>query len=68
MNAVKMPLLSYIENLKEPELDREFPASWLPDTTRPVSARLSGTLLNLQHVGAAAYVRGILKGHGWYGR
>jgi hypothetical protein len=68
MMAVKTPLLNYIENLEESELDKEFPASWLPDARRAVSVRLSGTLLNLQHVGAAAYVRGIIKGHGWYGR
>ena len=66
--AVKEPLLRYIENLTEKELDREVPASWEPGTTSRVSSRLSGTILNLQHLGAAEYVRGIIKGHGWYGR
>ena len=66
--AVKEPLLRYIEGLSEQELDREVPASWEPGTTSPVHARLTGALLNLQHIGAAAYVRGIIKGHGWYGR
>ncbi len=66
--AVKEPLLRYLETLTEQELDREVPASWEPGTTSPVHSRLTGALLNLQHVGAAAYVRGIIKGHGWYGR
>jgi hypothetical protein len=66
--AVKEPLLKYIEGLNEEELDREAPNSLSPGTTRSVQARLIGTLLNLQHIGAAAYVRGIIKGQGWYGR
>ena len=68
MNAIKEPLLSYIENLSEKDFDKEAPASWLPGTTRPVHSRLSGELHHIQHVGAAAYVRGLIKGHGWYGR
>lgn len=68
MNAVKKPLLNYIENLTEEDFDKEAPASWLPGTKQPVHSRLAGVLLNLQHVGAAAYVRGLIKGHGWYGK
>jgi hypothetical protein len=66
--AVKEPLLRYIEGLTEKELDREVPASWSPGTTSPVHIRLIGVLNNLQHVGQAGYVRGLIKGHGWYGR
>jgi hypothetical protein len=66
--AVMEPLLRYIETLTEKELDREVPASWLPGTTTPVHSRLVGALNNLQHVGQAGYVRGIIKVHGWYGR
>jgi hypothetical protein len=66
--AVAGPLLSYIENLTEKELDREAPNSQHPGSTRPVQSRLAGVLNNLQHVGQAGYVRGIIKGHGWYRR
>ena len=66
--AVMDPLLRYIEGLTEKELDRETPNSQIPGTTRPVYSRLAGVLLNLQHVGQAGYVRGMIKGHGWYGR
>ena len=66
--VVREPLLCYIQTLTEHELDREVPASWKPGTTVPVHSRLAGVLLNLQHIGAAAYVRGVIKGHGWYGR
>jgi hypothetical protein len=67
-HAVMKPLLRYIDGLTEQELDRETPNSQRPGTTRPVHARLAGVLNNLQHVGQAGYARGIIKGHGWYGR
>jgi hypothetical protein len=66
--TVKEPLLKYIEELTEQELERQAPFSMTPGATRMVSERLVGTLMNLQHIGAAAYVRGIIKGQGWYGR
>jgi hypothetical protein len=66
--AVAKQLLSYLANLTENELDREAPNSQTPGTTRAVHLRLIAILNNLQHVGQAGYVRGILKGHGWYGR
>ena len=66
--AVAGALLKYLEGLTEQELDREAPNSQNPGTTRPVHARLSGALNNLQHVGQAGYVRGIIKVQGWYGR
>ena len=37
-------------------------------STSTVEARLLGTIYNFQHVGQASYVRGVLKGIGWYGR
>jgi hypothetical protein len=36
--------------------------------TSTVEARLIGTIYNFQHVGQAGYVKGMLKGLGWYGR
>jgi hypothetical protein len=68
MHAVMPPLLKYVEGLTEEELDRETPNSQAPGTTRPAHLRLAGALNNLQHVGQAGYVRGIIKVHGWYGR
>lgn len=35
--------------------------------TSTVEARLLGTINNFQHVGQAGYVKGMLKGIGWYG-
>jgi hypothetical protein len=61
-------LLKYMENLTEKELDRQAPYSIQPGTTKPVSERLVGALNNTQHIGQAGYARGIIKGHGWYGR
>jgi len=66
--AVRKDLISYLQGLSEKELDREAASSIKPGTTAAVNARISGALLNLQHVGAAAYVRGVIKGQGWYGR
>jgi hypothetical protein len=67
--TVKAPLLAYLEKLTNQELSKEYPSSQNPGTTRPVYPRITGILShNLQHIGEANYVRGILKGHGWYGR
>jgi hypothetical protein len=66
--AVIKRLLSYLDGLTEKELDREAPNSQNPGATRAVHFRLIGVLTNLEHVGQAAYARGIIKGQGWYGR
>ncbi len=66
--AVADALGKYLVALTENELDREAPNSQIPGTTRVVHARLQGILNNFQHVGQAGYVRGMIKGHGWYGR
>lgn len=66
--AVAGALTKYLGKLTEEELDREAPNSQSPGSTRQVHARLLGILNNYQHVGQAGYVRGIIKGHGWYGR
>jgi hypothetical protein len=66
--AVAGALAEYLGQLTEDELEREAPNSQSPGSTRPVHARLLGILNNYQHVGQAGYVRGIIKGQGWYGR
>jgi hypothetical protein len=68
-NAVKAPFLAYIEKLTNQELNKEYPSSQALGATRPIYPRVTGILMhNFQHIGEANYVRGILKGHGWYGR
>ena len=66
--SIKKPLFHYLEGLTEKELDKEYPYSLKPGTTGPAGKRLIGVLNNLQHVGQAGYARGMIKGHGWYGR
>lgn len=65
-NAVVKPLLQYLEGLSEEELDRQHSSALYPGATKAVYERL--TLSDLEHVGQAAYVRGLLKGQGWLGR
>ena len=68
-NAVIQASIKYVENLTEEELDREFGNSLQPGTTAPVHLRIIGNINeHFQHVGQAAYVRGMLKGQGWLGR
>jgi hypothetical protein len=68
-NAIQKPYFKYLESLTEKELDKEYPSSQYPGTTRPVHLRLMGQLAhNYPHLGQAAYVRGLIKGHRWSGR
>jgi len=57
----------YIENgLTEADLDREVTSPTLKNT-RPVMGRIAGVIQQgFLHVGQAGYVRGMLKGNGWY--
>ncbi len=67
--AVVAKIKDYINGqLSETELDRE---SYSPTLhiTLTVRWRLLGVINDAyQHLGQAAYVRGLLKGHGWLGR
>lgn len=67
--AVVAQIRQYIlQTLSEEELEREASSPTLQNTT-PVHRRLVGILSEgLQHVGQAAYVRGLLSRHGWLGR
>ena len=53
--------------LSPSDLERAVVSPTLGNTST-VEARLIGTIYNFQHVGQAGYVRGMLKGIGWYGR
>jgi hypothetical protein len=57
-----------LEHLSEGELDREVYSPTLQNTVT-VHRRLVGMLSEgFQHVGQAAYIRGLRTGHGWLGR
>ncbi len=67
--AVMKASLEYLDALSEDELERECPASWSPGATAPVYQRLVGNINDcFQHIGQAAYVRGLIKGQEWLGR
>ncbi|MFC2070675.1 DinB family protein [Chloroflexota bacterium] len=67
--AILERIREYISSgLSEAELVRE---SYSPtfDSTNPVGRRIAGVINDgLQHVGQAAYVRGLIQEQGWYGR
>jgi hypothetical protein len=66
--AVFERIRQYITTKLSPQdLQREVVSPTL-GTTSTVEARLIGTIYNFQHVGQAGYVKGMLKGIGWYGR
>jgi hypothetical protein len=66
--AVMGVTLKYLERLTEDELSREYPFSVVPGTKRAVCVRIIANIQDIQHVGQAGYVRGLLKGHRWYGK
>jgi hypothetical protein len=67
--AVVGASIKYLEELTEAELDSEYPLSTHPGTMMSAGRRIIGNINDcFQHVGQAAYVRGLLKGQGWLGR
>lgn len=67
--AVMERSVEYLKKLSEQELDRECPLSTHPGTTASAGMRIIGNINDcFQHVGQAAYVRGLIKGQGWLGR
>ena len=66
--AIQERIKDYISTLTESELDRES-TSPTHGNTMPVYQRLLGLVNDgWQHVGQAAYVRGLITKQGWYGR
>jgi hypothetical protein len=57
----------FASRLTPQDLHREIVSPSL-GTTSTVEGRLLGTIYNFQHIGQAGYVKGMLKGIGWYGR
>ena len=66
-HAIQERIKSYIENdLNETELDRQTHSPTL-NNEAPAMRRLTGVIQQgFLHVGQAGYVRGMLKGRGWY--
>ena len=64
-HAVMKTTITYLEKLTEDELDRECDFSAEPGAKRAVYLRLISNIHDAQHVGQAAYVRGLIKGHRW---
>jgi len=54
-----------LTRLSPADLEREVVSPTLGITTN-VESRLMGAINNFQHVGQAGYVKGMLKGMGWY--
>ena len=68
-SAVLEQTKRYINNnLSETDLERKFENPTYPNIAA-VRPRLIGVINDsMQHIGQATYVRGMLKGQGWYGR
>jgi len=64
--AVMEVTLQYLERLTEHELSKEYPFSVVPGTKRAVYLRIIANIQDIQHVGQAGYVRGLIKGQRWY--
>lgn len=67
-HAVMKTTITYLEKLMEDELDRECDFSAEPGAKGTVYLRLISNIHDAQHVGQAAYVRGLINGHRWSGK
>ncbi len=66
--TVMKVMLNYLENLSEDDLDKECPYSVVPGTKQALYLRIVANINDTQHIGQAGYVRGLIKGHRWYGK
>jgi hypothetical protein len=57
----------YLENLSEEDLDNECVFSVEPGTKRAIYLRIVANIYDSHHIGQAAYVKGLVKGHRWSG-
>lgn len=65
--AVALKSLSIIEGLAEADMDRMVESTIPGRPAQPITSRLAVILNdNIQHVGQVAYLRGLIRGHGWY--
>ncbi|MDA1215963.1 MAG: DinB family protein [Chloroflexi bacterium] len=65
---VKTATVGYIASLSAEDWERQLPQI---DPSRPPQTVADGVAIitsdNIQHIGQIAYVRGLIKGQGWYG-
>lgn len=66
--AVAKEMIKFLSQLTEEDLDKEYPYSVKPGTTLKLADRLVSSINDFQHIGQAGYARGMVCGHGWYGR
>ena len=67
--AVTQASIEYVKKLTEEELDRDCPLSTHPGTTATAGMRIIGNINDCyQHLGQAAYVRGLITKQGWLGK
>ena len=65
--AVAANSLKIIEGLQESDMSRMVESTIPGRPAQPVVGRLAVILNdNIQHVGQVAYLRGLIRGHGWY--
>jgi hypothetical protein len=67
-HAVMDAMIKHLETITEADLDKEHPFSVKPGEKRTLAFRLISNINDFQHIGQAGYARGIVRGHGWYGR
>jgi hypothetical protein len=67
-HAVMNAFIKRIKILTEADLDKEYPYSVEPGARRAFYLRITSNMHDMMHVGQAGYVRGLIKGHRWYGR
>ena len=66
-DAVAEKSLAIIEGLTEADMDRVVESTIPGRPPQPTTQRLAVILNdNIQHVGQVAYLRGLIRGHGWY--
>jgi hypothetical protein len=67
-HAVVEEMEKYLATITEADLDKEFPFSVKLGEKRTLAFRLLSSINDFQHIGQAGYVRGLVRGQGWYGR
>jgi hypothetical protein len=66
-DAVAEQSLKIVEGLTDADMDRMVESTIPGRPAQPVTSRLAVILNdNIQHVGQVAYLRGLIRGHGWY--
>lgn len=66
-DAVAEKSLKIVEGLTDADMSRMVESTIPGRPAQPVTSRLAVILNdNIQHIGQVAYLRGLIRGHGWY--